>query len=78
MTNTLMPTILWTQKGCGPCIAAERMLKSANVSFVKMDVSLADSTRVAGWRGKGWGTPIIESGALVFQGADPDRISSLA
>jgi len=78
MTTTLMPTILWTQPGCGPCIAAARMLDAAGVHYVKMDASLADSWRVSMWRGKRWSTPIIEAGALFFQGADPDRIAALA
>ncbi len=82
MTSTLVPTGLWTQAGCGPCIAAERMLKDAGVNFVKIDAKHADTARVARWRalnpGKRIGTPIIESGGLVIIGADPDRIAALA
>lgn len=81
MTTTLALTVLWTQAGCGPCIAAKRMLQDAGVTFVTMDVSLADAPRVARWRrlnpGKNVSTPIIESGGLVIMGADPDRIAAL-
>ncbi len=80
MTTTLLPTILWSQPGCGPCIAAERMLQSAGVPFVKIDIEHADTARIARWRLAGIkiATPIIESGGLAFHGADPDRIAALA
>ena len=79
MTTTLVPIVLWTQKGCGPCVAADAMLKSAGVHYVKIDVQHADSARVARWRVQGiTGTPIIETGGLSFQGADPERIAALA
>lgn len=86
MTTTatgLSLAVLWTQPGCGPCIAAKRMLDAAGVMYVTLDVSFADADKIARWErmlgpGRKPSTPIIEAGGLVIFGADPDRIAALA
>lgn len=78
MSGTLMPVVLWTQPSCGPCVAAPAALKSRGIPFVKMDVKLADSARIANWRKSGLSTPIVEVSGRSYSGMDVDALDGLA
>ena len=78
MSTSLMPVILWTQDGCGPCIGADRALKSRGIPFVKVNVKHADAGRRAKWRLAGMSTPVVETDGQAFSGVDVDRLDALA
>lgn len=78
MTTNLMPVILWTQPGCGPCIGADRALKARGIPFVKIDAKHADTARRAKWRTAGMSTPVVETDGHAFSGVDVDRLDALA
>lgn len=78
MTTTLMPVVLWTQKGCGPCITAPAALKRRGIPYVQIDVKYADSARVANWRKDGLSTPIVEASGRSYSGMDVSALDNLA
>lgn len=77
-TTNLMPVVLWTQSGCGPCIGADRALKARRIPFVKIDVKHADTGRLARWRLAGMSTPVVETDGQSFSGVDVDKLDALA
>lgn len=78
MTTTLLPVVLWTQKGCGPCVTAPAALKRHGIPHVTIDVKHADSARIANWRKQGLSTPIVEASGRSYSGMDMDALASLA
>lgn len=74
----LMPVVLWTQQGCGPCIGADRALKARGIPFVKIDIRYADAGRLARWRLAGMGTPVVETDGQSFSGVDVTKLDDLA
>lgn len=78
MSATLVPVVLWTQKGCGPCITAPAALKRQGIPHVTIDVKHADAARVANWRKEGLSTPIVEASGRSYSAMDMDALAGIA
>lgn len=75
-TDTLVT--LYTQPGCGPCVAVERALKSAGIAFeirnIRTDEAAYDRMVELGYTG----TPVVEHPGGHFKGFEVDKIQELA
>jgi len=69
--------VVWTQPGCGPCYALKAALKAGGVPFDERDAASADADTLAGWRAKGWTTPVVEHPGGTFSGFDPAKVRAL-
>lgn len=68
---------VWTNPGCGPCIALTRALDRAGVPYALRDANSAPDALRAEWQAKGWHTPVVESAAGTFSGFLPAKVQTL-